>query len=722
MNRTKIGLLALGIGLGLGFYFGGSKDERIKTLGILVGGGLIGSSIVSFVNYQVTTRKTNQFLTEINDLKQSKSELETKFTTIDKARLDSERAKELALKDVARLETKTEILTNQIEKLEQQNNNYTPMLEELRTVKSKLVVEVEKLSNSLQVKEDLIVNLQAQLEEYKENFASDVAEQASDEAQQLYLEKKEQVIMEEIKIDDQLTSEALQLCHDYRQFIEGIIEQHFQHHDLLLATNDKAKQHFDKLQSDNNAAYSALLAEKENLELKVQQLNLQIGGELIKPSGIPGKVGWGWTMANMLLDKIYQDADIPLKLTGIDESLPDGYILAVFAYSKSANPQTIIETIKPHFERWAKNWGINFVGDAKTSVRYPVIEIKMRRDKPLKDNTESIYKEGLIPAKLFGDTLYRAMTHGSKGKPTLRIMASTGDGKGITGKNMLAYFLQLEGWELWLSDPVSGSDEDYWDCSKVAINRTEARVAYSNFYKLYNDRKTKKVSTTPKILAVFDEFDSEHSEEQHEQAKEVMGRMRHVGMHQILIGQSAEVGKNSWTWDDMKNCALLVLEGSIGTLRKHLVPDLGWTVQKKNKLGKEYDRYRKWADEQNKANPDVPNENQIRLGLLIVGDRYEFLEIPVAHKGILRSTPKVNIKTTLDVTNYGVVSDTLSQKPNLKSIMSGQNTALQSNDPLTAVSCIHCQSINLRKAGKDKQGNQRYECKDCQHKPRRWSI
>lgn len=273
--------------------------------------------------------------------------------------------------------------------------------------------------------------------------------------------------------------------------------------------------------------------------------------------------------------------------------------------------------------------------------------------------------------------------------------------------------------EAKLSDPVSGSDEDYWDCHKVAINRTEARAAYDKFYEIYQGRKAKRLSTTPKLLGVFDEFDSEHSEEQHEKAQEIMGRIRHVGMHQILVGQSAEVGRNGWTWDAMKNCALLVLEGSIGSLRKHLTTDLGWTLKQKNQLGKEYDKYRKWADAENEANPDRPVENQTRLGLLIIGDRYQFLEIPIAHKGILRGTSAVTVRTEI---GNGQIENKLTNQDNdsYKGNSSAKKGILESNDDLSLPTCPHCNSVNVNKKGMNAKGQQYYVCKDCTHKPRKW--
>lgn len=709
MNKFQWVLVASGLGLVGGIYLGSTQKDLALTVGIGSGGALTGGGLVAALYQGKTKRLTNTLEQRIENLILERDEFKKEFENLQRIHLEGSNLKDKALSEVENLKTKLELVDNSLKDYQWRGEKDKDEIVSLKETILKLNHKIEKL-------QDIVNDKEAELEE----FSRDYQENLGRDVELAFEKRKAEVIEKEIAIDEEITTEAIELINDYKAFVEGIMDRHAHNRELLLDTNSKAKVHIANIVNSKNQAYQDLQQEKQQLELQKQMLQQQLDGELIAPEKTKGMAGWNWTIANMLVDHMWEQCDIPLKITGVDESLPDSSAVVAFSFSKSANPEKIINIFNANGKQWAKIRGIHYIGNARLSPRFPAIEVTIRRDKPAQDSTESIYKQGLIPAKLFGETIFKAMTHGNKGKPTLRVMAATGDGKGIATKNLLAYFLGLEdSWEIWLSDPVSGSDEDYWDCEKVAINRTEAREAYSNFYQIYQGRKAKRLPTTPKLLGVFDEFDSEHPEEQHEQAQEIMGRIRHVGMHQILVGQSAEVGRNGWTWDSMKNCALLVLEGSIGSLRKHLTTDLGWTVQQKNKLGKEYDKYRKWADAENEANPDRPVENQTRLGLLIIGDRYQFLEIPIAHKGILRGTSAVTVRTEIadsQIINKLSHPDNDSYNANL----STQKSILNSNDEISLPTCPYCNSINVTKKGFNSKGQQYYSCKDCSHLPKRW--
>jgi DNA-directed RNA polymerase subunit RPC12/RpoP len=138
-----------------------------------------------------------------------------------------------------------------------------------------------------------------------------------------------------------------------------------------------------------------------------------------------------------------------------------------------------------------------------------------------------------------------------------------------------------------------------------------------------------------------------------ETAAKIMTAIRHTKQRQILIGQTAEVGSNGWKWDDMKQCSLLVLGESIGTLCKHLVKDLGWTLKKSNEVKKQYEKFSDWTNKKNDSNPDLPPENITRIGLLITGSKFQFLELPIPHKGIIRSE---RVRSSLSINTQNQLS------------------------------------------------------------------
>jgi len=268
-------------------------------------------------------------------------------------------------------------------------------------------------------------------------------------------------------------------------------------------------------------------------------------------------------------------------------------------------------------------------------------------------------------------------------KPTLRCMTRTGGGKGIAIKNLLNHYINhWENWELWLSDPQHGSFEDYWNCPKIAKSPLEASHILETFIEEFNSRKNNQ-SLNPNIpiIGIFDECDKTFDKKQKAGISQIWTEIRHRKMKLILIGQSSEVGKNGWTWDEMNNCGLMFIGDAIGTAIKHS-DDMGWSQEMKLKIPSIYAKVSEFFQG---INADIPNKKHYRLALLIDGMKYDFVEIPPALEGEL-----ANNKSWL-----------VSSPWQSKAIKEGQNIA-----------CVHCGSLDIKKNGKtgDKQ---RYSCNSC---------
>uniref|UniRef100_A0A0C1R284 Uncharacterized protein n=1 Tax=Tolypothrix bouteillei VB521301 TaxID=1479485 RepID=A0A0C1R284_9CYAN len=337
------------------------------------------------------------------------------------------------------------------------------------------------------------------------------------------------------------------------------------------------------------------------------------------------------------------------------------------------------------------------------------IQTKLPVKQPL-PTAEDIFREcGIIRAELFGQTIRKYHIE-KTGKPTLRVMSATGGGKGIAIKNLLDYYLHnLDGYEIWLSDPQDGSEEDYWNCEKAATNPNQASNLFNKFAQLLRSRDAK-TSTDPNIpvLAIFDEFDKKHDLDDKKTASEIWTTIRHHSMRLVLIGQSGEVGKNRWTWDEMNNCCLLFISNAIDTFIKHADKDLGMNPETLEKFSKSYSKASKWIA---KVNEDISPENQYRLAALYCNGQALLLEIPVAHKGMLTdgkswlaSKPFEKALSSNNQVNR-VISNILNEV---------QNEVV--NDVLKPViTCPHCESPNVKKNGKDKATKtiQQYKCNDC---------
>ena len=329
------------------------------------------------------------------------------------------------------------------------------------------------------------------------------------------------------------------------------------------------------------------------------------------------------------------------------------------------------------------------------------LSVQTRRKIQTKPKTiEDIFRENnVIRADNFCSTVAKYHINKS-GKPTLRVMSATGGGKGIAVKNLVDYYLKnVDGYELWLSDPQNGSDEDYWDCEKAATTPATATALFNQFAQLLKARDAL-TATTPNIpiLGIFDEFDKKHPLSDKKTASEIWTTIRHHAMRLILIGQSGEVGKNKWTWDEMTNCALLFITDAIATFIKHADKDLQMNPVKLDKFKTAYDKVKTHIDE---INQDIDTENQYRLAALYCNGQALLLEIPPAHKGLLNDG-----RSWLATTPFEKVSETKSAEvlPKIEHILS----------------CPHCHSLNIRKRDKKADGTQLYDCKDCSNSPKKF--
>jgi hypothetical protein len=325
-----------------------------------------------------------------------------------------------------------------------------------------------------------------------------------------------------------------------------------------------------------------------------------------------------------------------------------------------------------------------------------------------KMSIDEIYRL-ITPYTKFGETLRRYHDHKKGGLPTLRVMTRTGGGKQIAVKNLIQSYVDNEKFEIWLSDPAHGSDQDFWDIPKIATDTKSAVEALESFITEFSARKEKR-SQNPKlpILGIFDECDKTYKKPEKLKIAEIWTEIRHHNMRLILIGQSSEVGKNGWTWDEMHNCTMLFIGDAIGTAIKH-PNDLHVVGQNLETIEKTYKTVSAWMRE---ANTDIPIENQYRLALIISGGKYEFIEIPPSLKGMIENNRSTIVSKKFE-----------SMSINTQNNVSTNNLESKIVEPVNVVStakiiCPRCDEPNPTKNGTDKiTGSQKYICSKptCKH-------
>ena len=448
---------------------------------------------------------------------------------------------------------------------------------------------------------------------------------------------------------------------------------------------------------------SHLLEVNNRLELQIATLNQQLNGELIAPEKVIDKHGHYYIIANKLIDTVFEKLNVPLKFTGLDEK--DGYAIAGYTFSKSANPQKIVSDIAANSKTWARNWGIHAIDSISVSPTYPAIEAIFRRDRPTVVKDDEVYtRYGLVKASLFAETIrsFHNNDASNGSKPTLRIMGGTGGGKTLSAKILAQYYVNnLDDWEIWFSDPQDDSDKDYWDSPKIARGAKEAAKAFGDFVSEYDARKSK---TSPHpdtyLMAIFDEFDKDHSLDDKEQAKRIWTAIRHRKMLMCLLGQSSQVGENNWKWDNMKNCALMFIGDAVTTATK-VHKELGWSLKLKNQIQREYEEISNWMDGKNELLTETP-ERQYRLALIASGNKYKFLEIPPAIEGSIKNNRSYIASKPFEFLSQNTVEVTNHQSISTEKL----------------IKCPNCNSNAYKKDGKHWKNKtlQMYRCKQCNEK------
>lgn len=467
---------------------------------------------------------------------------------------------------------------------------------------------------------------------------------------------------------------------EYRDFQKEQLEK-------LYGSIDENKNSLEEMREQVGDLLNQLDAE----HIKIAQLNQQIV-ELKKPLKWSLAQSRELQIGNLIIEYFWQ--------TGIylDRTHSQGDIYSTKLYfqidrnSRAITPkelnehsealQTYCRVLKPVVFSW----------DADIALMSADVALKEREKIPT--SVEEI-RRLIEPANRFGDIVRKYHDHTQDGCPTLRVMTRTGGGKGVAVKNILHnYVNNLEGYEIWLSDPQHGSQQDFWEISKAAKSPNEAKALLDTFIDEFHARKNgKSKHPTVPVLGVFDETDKTFDKNEKKAIAQIWTEIRHRDMRLVLIGQSGEVGKNGWTWDEMNNCALLFIGEAIGTAIKH-ADDMGWDSGMKDKIPATYRTVSEWMGE---ANKNIPAKNRYRLGLLVRGLRYDFVEIPVAIEGSFANNLSALVSEPWESQNSDWVEI---QSP---------------AEVMPTVCCPDCNSRNIKENGhtQAKKPLKKYQCKDC---------
>jgi len=488
------------------------------------------------------------------------------------------------------------------------------------------------LQADLEASQGKVEELQAECEAWEEEF-TDRVESAADAKFQIANKAEIQKIFDE---HDAITSQAMQLFQELQQWGQKVAHGHTAKREIIQNLARSYNENLLDFGESVKKEHAAHVAHVEDLNERIAMLQQQLAGDLIAPEY--GKFGYQWDarIADDIARHIWQSMHIPLAVKGF-KSNPDGTAEAGYAYSRSHPIEALQRDLNRLSGDIAKSLGIHAIESIKKHDLSDLLIIGWRCERP-KPIAEDAFYRIVAPASACTKLLREALDHKKGGKPTLRIMGATGEGKGIIAKILLADWVKSESGEIWLSDPMDGSDEDRWEVPKAAKSSREARQLLKEFEGEFRRRKDK-VSDRKDVpvVGLFDEFDKEHPRDDKDLVKSIWTAIRHHKMKLILMGQSSEVGSNGWQWDEMKNCACLFVGSGITTAIKH-AKDLGLSRAIASQLESQNDQIQNWLESKNQG---LDAANQYRVGLLVCSDKAQFIEFPPAHKGAIERDKSV---------------------------------------------------------------------------------
>ena len=650
-----------------------SKSMLIGTgvfgvlVGVLLSGNVGKNDLAKIVTVATLLAVPTGVITHsIGEEKATKkaNELEDKLTSIEKNFNKSEQERKATLERLSKLNNELTKVSDMLKNTTLERDAYRATAEAAKPFASGLQ---QKLETALKTLEDWEIRYSVLAEEYKaaeDIFDSELEKQIEEQLTRRVEELRNSEIKQVCRENNDITDEAMVLMRRMKAWAEKLYQRHeglkIFTHELTEVYNKNIDTILEKgkgLNESFNKERDGYLTQIDCLHQRIALLQHELNGGLTEPEKVDAKHNPDLFLGNHLCSLIFEFSAIPLRFYKAYTS-EEGLTHLGFMPSKGSDCQAIALQIERHREALKNAVGVYEIISINHATVLEGLEIVLRRSRPIALKEEEIYRI-MERSSACTAILRQALDHTKGGKPTMRVMGSTGQGKGILTRAFIADWVKNESGEVWFSDPMDGSSQDYWNMPKAARGSSEGGALLSEFAAEFRRRKDKQsVHPDTQVLAVFDEFDKEHPDGDKDKVKKIWTAIRHHQMKLILLGQSGEVGESGWKWDEMGNCALVFVGTSIGTAFKHN-KDLGISGSDRRTLEKQHAEIKLYLEENNQG---LTSDVMHRVALLVKDGTGKFLELPPALKDEIPKGKSVIVSKPWE--SLGEVEDT--SRPTLK--------------------------------------------------------
>ena len=436
---------------------------------------------------------------------------------------------------------------------------------QLANLSATLTPAVAKLEAELKTATDRIEYLQAECEEWGEQFTTKVETEAESRFQKAKKEEIERIFQEH----DAITGEAMRLFRQLQGWGQKVGESHAQKRQLITSLAESYNQNLDEVNAAVSREREQYLIQIEALHEKVGALQHQLAGDLVEPEYLQCGFDPNGKIANALAEWLWTHRQIPLKVTGFEVS-SDGVVTAGYTYGRSMPVEALCRTIEDDSPVMSRNLGLYSVEKPQKLQIADVLTVKVRRERPpRRADKGSLYRssEELIKYILSQPVRLRIVGEPGAGKtPTVAVLLSHILKRGFleantpSGRKLCHCIVES-------CNPLAGISVKNGDELDFCLKWNSGAKGFKGLAEEYRFRKNPinaQYKNQVGYIWVADEIDNSMADLTKDEAKPFKDALKdggHVNLGVIVMGQSANISTSKGlSIDDQKMMTNLYID------------------------------------------------------------------------------------------------------------------------------------------------------------------
>lgn len=572
--------------------------------------------------------------------------------------------------------------------------------------------------NEILIKEtrEYIAELEAEISEWENTFNQKVETRA----REIVTTQMNKVFAE----NDVITSKAMDCS---RKFYQIILKAQSRLDSMKCAANSFIEETNTKAETTKlfiEQEITEYLQQIELLNEKVARLQRENSGDLLEPEYFQANYDINAQIANSIAKEFYQLTQISLSVKGFQVN-STGVVDIGFGYSRSANHQAIVETLKQCSAQIAKSLGLYKVTAIKKLEIGDLIQLSFRREAVINEKTAKDYAgtpEEFIQYIVSHPIRYRLIANPGMGKsPTLAVMISeilkAGCHKGNKARSA-----KVENTLVTVSYPDAESslkDSDY--PLDIFLKYGNTTLANKSFGDAIDDWEFRKqfVNYAAKFfkLWVWEELDNtldsaSDAQDSSSKLKKVLKQGGHSNIGFIVSGQSVMTKQiKGFTNDDRKLFTEIII--GIDKIRTY-INVYGKNNSNLKRLLDNLDDLEQFIESKNSKITDEAREYRIALVMDERSPKLYFLPnldcVNFDAKQIENTRREAEIyrEVLINQASTGMNLESIDSQVITERQSSQSNMAMVATMSVVKPLCPHCGSDDIKK-----HSDKRYACRKC---------